>query len=958
MFSTNKRAAKIRRFACHPHVEPLEGRVLLSVSGTPQQLSPAMIEQAYDLKNIVFTTGGKTVSANGAGETIAIVDAFGDPNIASDLQTFDANFGISNDNASGQFVLSVATPQGGVATDGGWASEESLDVEWAHAIAPEANILLVEAPSTSVTALTDAVAWAASQTGVVAISMSWGSTPEFAGETAYDHNFTTPSSHPGITFVAASGDDAQPNYPSTSVNVLGVGGTTLTVDASGNFISESAWSGSGGGTSPYEGTSKPDVAYDADPNTGFLVYDSIPYQGNSGWQVAGGTSAGAPQWAALIALADQGRSLLALGSLDGPTQTISDLYNLPSSDFNQVSGGGLTGLGSPNAEKIISSLVGGGITSVSPSPSANSVQLAFIQQPMNVTAGSAITPAVTVDVEDSDGHVVTSDDSSVTLSVHSGSGSLSGTTTVAAVNGVATFSNVDITTAGNYTLTASDDGLSTATSNSFTISPAAAAKVVYVQQPTNTAAGSSISPAVTVDVEDPYGNLVATDSSSVTLSVQSGPGSLSGTLIVAASGGVATFSGLSSDTAGNYTLTAADGSLTSATSNSFTISPASAAKVAFAQQPTNTTDGSTISPAVTVDVEDPYGNLVTTDNSSVTVSLQSGPGNLGGTLTVATSGGVATFNDLSITTVGNYTLTAADGGLTSATSNSFTISPAPAAKVAFAQQPTNTAAGSAITPAVTVDVEDSHGNIVTSDDSSVTLSVHNGSGSLSGTTTVAAVNGVATFSNVDITTAGNYTLTASDGSLISATSSSFAISHLAASQLSIAVQQATAPEFGMVSPYVSLAVADPYGNPVTDDASSITASIVSGPAGARILGTSTVPVINGYATFNNLILSLPGDYSLLFTDGDLITATSGTFRVFNIPLNERWWFGSMPLSVSVIATPADQPIAAGSTASASPSASASFVASGLASPRDPAAVATALSTQATDALATSNNLLD
>src|SRR5579872_1343595 len=163
MLSIDKRVSKSRRAAIHSCIEPLEIRVLLSassnvqlslfaqpaitVSGSPTQLSPAMIEQAYNLKNIVFNTGTHTVGADGTGETIAIVDAFGDPNIASDLRTFDANFGISDDNAAGQFALTVTTPQGAVTTDAGWASEESLDVEWAHAIAPKASIMLVETPS-------------------------------------------------------------------------------------------------------------------------------------------------------------------------------------------------------------------------------------------------------------------------------------------------------------------------------------------------------------------------------------------------------------------------------------------------------------------------------------------------------------------------------------------------------------------------------------------------------------------------------------------------------------------------------------------------------------------------------------------------------------------------------------------------------------------------------------------
>lgn len=168
--ASRKSAKRSRRFSGRHNLESLESRILLSatstvqlslvekplddVSGSPQNLSPAMIEQAYDFDNLAFSVNGQTVSATGAGETIAIVDAFGDPDISSDLETFDANFGITNDNANGQFVLTVATPGGGaVQTNAGWATEESLDVEWAHAIAPEANILLVEANSDTVPAL-------------------------------------------------------------------------------------------------------------------------------------------------------------------------------------------------------------------------------------------------------------------------------------------------------------------------------------------------------------------------------------------------------------------------------------------------------------------------------------------------------------------------------------------------------------------------------------------------------------------------------------------------------------------------------------------------------------------------------------------------------------------------------------------------------------------------------------
>lgn len=535
-----------------------------------------MIEQAYDLKNIVFTTGGQTVTANGAGETIAIVDAYGDPDITSDLETFDANFGIGNDNASGQFVLTVATPLGAVATNAGWASEESLDVEWAHAIAPEANILLVESPSTSVASLADAVSWARSQAGVVAVSMSWGDSPEFSGETAYDDDFTTPSGHEGVTFVAASGDDAEPNYPSTSTNVLAVGGTTLDVDDSGDFIGESPWVDSGGGYSPYEGTNKPDVAYDANPNTAFLMYDSLPYEGESGWQVVGGTSDGSPQWAAIIALADQGLALRGLGSLDGPSQTIPDLYALPSSDFNPVASGGLTGLGSPNGEKVISDLVGGGITSINSANSSpgSADQLAIVQQPGSTSAHSIIS-SVIVDVEDSGGSVVTTDSSNVTISVASGPGTLGGTLTVAAVDGVATFSNLSLNTAGTYTLGAADGSLISATSDSFVISAAAPSQLVFVQYPITAWVFGPIKPPVQVAIEDAYGNQVTSGSDRITLNITGDSAGVvpTGPFTAAAVNGVASFDGFSFDEAGRYGLRATDGSMVSQTITFLVVAP-------------------------------------------------------------------------------------------------------------------------------------------------------------------------------------------------------------------------------------------------------------------------------------------------------------------------------------------------------------------------------------------------
>ena len=240
-----------------------------------------------------------------------------------------------------------------------WAGEIALDVEWAHAIAPGAAILLVEANSASASDLMAAVNTARHAPGVVAVSLSWG-TAEFNGESSYDSYFTTPAGHNGVTFVAASGDSgAGVDYPAASPNVVSVGGTSLSLSG-GGYGSESAWSGSGGGFSTQEaepayqkgvvspastGRATPDVAFDADPNTGVAVYDSYDVTGGSGsgWEVYGGSSAAAPQWAVLVALADQGRIQNGLTSLDGPSQTLPLLYSMPAGNFRDITSGGSSG---------------------------------------------------------------------------------------------------------------------------------------------------------------------------------------------------------------------------------------------------------------------------------------------------------------------------------------------------------------------------------------------------------------------------------------------------------------------------------------------------------------------------------------------------------------------------------------------------------------------------------------
>jgi hypothetical protein len=339
-------------------------------NATPLGHTPAQIAQAYGFNQVAFSNG---VKGDGAGQTIAIVDAYVDPNIAGDLQKFDTQFGLA---APSSFTRAV---EQGATTNSGWALETALDVEWAHAMAPDANIVLVESNNSSLSSLLSAVNYARNLANVSVVSMSWGA-GEFASETGYDSYFTTPAGHIGITFVASSGDaGAGTTWPSVSPNVLAVGGTTLSTSASGSYAGEAAWSSSGGGVSTFETEPRyqtsvqstgqrttPDVAYDANPNTGFAVYDSVPYAGQNGWFEVGGTSAGAPQWAALIALADQGRAISGLGSLSNAQST---LYTLPASDFHGITSGSngnattagydlVTGRGSPVVTSIVQALSG------------------------------------------------------------------------------------------------------------------------------------------------------------------------------------------------------------------------------------------------------------------------------------------------------------------------------------------------------------------------------------------------------------------------------------------------------------------------------------------------------------------------------------------------------------------------------------------------------------------------
>jgi len=301
--------------------------VVTDRKGTPQVTpgpagyGPAQFRGAYGLP-----------SSAPAGQTIAIVDAYDDPNIASDLNTYSSQFGLPLCNSANPCFKKVN--QSGASSplpkaNSGWALEIALDVEIAHATCPNCKILLVEASSNSLSNLAAGVKTAA-KLGATEISNSYGGS-EFSSELS--ETYAAPYNQPGVAVTVSSGDNGYGSFgfPAALSSVITVGGTTLTLGAGNTYGGETAWSGAGSGCSLYatapswqsfltacggkRGTA--DVAADADPNTGAAVYDSVRYQGRSGWFRVGGTSLSSPLVAGIYALA---------GGLPAGTSGASGLY--------------------------------------------------------------------------------------------------------------------------------------------------------------------------------------------------------------------------------------------------------------------------------------------------------------------------------------------------------------------------------------------------------------------------------------------------------------------------------------------------------------------------------------------------------------------------------------------------------------------------------------------------------
>ena len=272
----------------------------------PAGYHPADLQSAYELPS----------SSAGAGQTIAIVDAFDDPNAESDLGVYRSTFGLSA-CTTGNGCFDKVNQNGGKtypSPDPGWSEEISLDLDMVSAVCPNCHILLVEANDNSFANLGAAVNEAATL-GANAISNSY-SGGEFSGETSIQSSYYT---HPGVAITASSGDGGYGvGIPAGFNTVTAIGGTSLSKANNNRGWHETAWSGAGSGCSAY--ISKPSWQHDkgcsrrtvadasavADPATGVSVYDT--YQ-QSGWLVFGGTSVSSPMIAAVFGLAGNSSSI-------------------------------------------------------------------------------------------------------------------------------------------------------------------------------------------------------------------------------------------------------------------------------------------------------------------------------------------------------------------------------------------------------------------------------------------------------------------------------------------------------------------------------------------------------------------------------------------------------------------------------------------------------------------------
>jgi len=513
----------------------------------------------------------------------------------------------------------------------------------------------------------------------------------------------------------------------------------------------------------------------------------------------------------------------------------------------------------------------------------------------SATAGSPVTTAPSVIVRDASDNPVPG--VAVTFAVTAGGGSV---VPVTAVNtnssGIAAATSWTLGTsagANSLTATAAPGGITpnTVTFNATAVAGGAGKLGMITQPPPNATSGVVLSQAPVVQLQDTNGNPVTSAGIAITASIASGPvgASLSGNIEPTEANGQATFSSLViTGPAGSYALQFGGSNLTGVTSDPLTLAAGAATKLVILDQPMTAQSGIALDPVLRVQAQDAAGNPVPSPTRSVQVNILSGDGTLSGTTTRPTDGSaVATFTGLVLTgPTGPNTLIFSTPDLATATSSAISLTPGNAASLLWVQTPTSVTAGEFIAPSPTVKIVDGAGNTVTTATNPVTVAIANnpGGSTLSGTTTVAPVSGVATFSTLSLDKAGTgYTLAASSTGLTGATSTGFTVSAAAPAALDFVVQPSNAVAGATISPPVTVRILDAFGNPTTSTA-SVGLALDANPTAAALSGGSPVAAVSGLATFSGLSVSKAGSgFTLAATSGGLISGTSMAFDITSNP---------------------------------------------------------------------------
>ena len=493
-------------------------------------------------------------------------------------------------------------------------------------------------------------------------------------------------------------------------------------------------------------------------------------------------------------------------------------------------------------------------------------RLTVLTQPGASTAGQAIAPAVRVAAQDAQGNTLGSFTGAVTAAIGTNpagaGGTLSGTTSVVAVQGIATFSALVLDRAASgYTLLLTAGGIN-ATTAAFAIAPGPARQLAFAAAPTSATAGASLNPAVQVSARDSIGNVATAFTGNVTVALGANPGggALGGTLTQQAVAGVATFGNLTIDRTGaGYTLTASATNLTGATSAPITVTSGAATQLAIVTQPSaSASSGVALLQQPALDVRDAGGNVVAQAGVQVTATIATGPAGASLVSATATSdnAGRATFSGLAITgLVGSYTLQFAAQGLTPATSGTVVLGAGTAAKLALATPPSSGAqSGALFAQQPAIQLVDGAGNSVPQSGVDVTVGIASGGGTLGGTTTIVTnATGLATFTDLSITGAsGPRTLTFTATNLTSVTSGPIAIGAGGATQIALHLgnnQSATAGSAVAIPPAVI--VRDGSDNPVAGV--DVTFAVTGG--GGTVQPTAAIATdVNGVATVTSWTL--------------------------------------------------------------------------------------------------------